>query len=148
MSINKQYTSNDNIYKISVFSSHVNVVGNAPGEIPHMKSMIGWLAKSATTVWMRRMMALYFPRWDGAAWSAIICVRTTTLSDRVVGWYAIITLDCIRRCHPSTRLFGIKLICNCNTNKYSENAKACKALVSMYINEFKGYQKCILFALS
>ena len=30
-------------------------------------------------------------------------------------------------------------------NKYSENAKYCKALVSMYINKFKGCQKLILF---
>ena len=33
-------------------------------------------------------------------------------------------------------------------NKYSENAKYCKALVSMYINEFRGCQKLILFAFS
>ena len=30
-------------------------------------------------------------------------------------------------------------------NTYSENAKSCKALVSMYINKFRGCQKLILF---
>ena len=33
-------------------------------------------------------------------------------------------------------------------NKYSENAKSCKALVIIYINEFRGCQKLILFAFS
>ena len=32
--------------------------------------------------------------------------------------------------------------------KYSENAKACKALVSMYIHEFGVCKKIILFAFS
>ena len=35
-----------------------------------------------------------------------------------------------------------------NHKKYSENAKSCKALVSMYINEFRGCQKLIVFAFS
>ena len=36
----------------------------------------------------------------------------------------------------------------CNPNKYSENAKSCKILHSMYINEFRGCQKLILFEFS
>ena len=33
-------------------------------------------------------------------------------------------------------------------NRYSDKAKSCKALLSMYINEFRGCQKLILFAFS
>ena len=33
-------------------------------------------------------------------------------------------------------------------DKYSENAKACKPLVSMYINEFRWCQKLIVYAFS
>ena len=33
-------------------------------------------------------------------------------------------------------------------NKYLENAKSCKAFVSMYLDEFRGCQKLILFAFS
>ena len=36
----------------------------------------------------------------------------------------------------------------CNPNKYSENAKSCKILHSMYINEVRGCQKLILFEFS
>ena len=35
-----------------------------------------------------------------------------------------------------------------SNNKYSDNAKSCKALVSMHINKFTGPQKVILFTFS